>query len=173
MLLSPEGATLREALVDDLLEAPEASTAHIENLAPLLTSDPSVSGQAIIERLIAFLLSPEGERTRAHLIAGLRSRNGGTAGSASSSGGLDMNRLMDLASLAGRLHPEFRVSTLIRALSSYLFSEEGKPVRNQLLLDGAQRLAEGVLGQLNRPQRAVPSRSDELRVSEREREPAL
>jgi hypothetical protein len=172
MLLSPEGAALREALVDDFLQAPEASSAHIESLAPLLASDPSVSGQAILERLIAFLLSPEGEPTRAQLVAGLRSRNGGSARGTSSSGGsLDMARLMDLASMAGRLHPEFRPATLVRALGSYLFSEEGKPVRNQLLMDGAQRIADNILGQLTRPQRPAPSLSAGSSAPKAGREP--
>jgi predicted unusual protein kinase regulating ubiquinone biosynthesis (AarF/ABC1/UbiB family) len=143
MLLSPEGAALRKALVSDLVSDPELAAKRIEALAPLLTSDRSLSGRAILDKLIAFLLSPEGKETRAQLTAGLRSN-----------GNVDMVRVMDIASLAGRLHPDFRVSTLLRALGGYLWSDEGKPVRNGLLMSGAERVIGGLanaLGRLARP----------------------
>jgi predicted unusual protein kinase regulating ubiquinone biosynthesis (AarF/ABC1/UbiB family) len=143
MLLSPEGAGLRRALVDDLLRAPEASAGRLEGLAPLLTADRSLSGRAILDRLVAFLLSPEGEETRAQLATGLSAGGNGN-------GRLDLARVMDIASLAGQLHPEFRVSTLIRALGGYLLSEEGKPARNELLMAGVQRVLGGLTGALNR-----------------------
>lgn len=145
MLLSPEGAALRTALVADLVRAPESATDHIDRLAALLTADPSVSGRAILDRLVAFLLTPEGEETRMQLVAGLRS-NG--------NGGFDLARVMELASMAGRLHPEFRASTLIRALGGYLLSEKGSAARSQLLMTGAQRAIDGLagaLGRLSRP----------------------
>jgi predicted unusual protein kinase regulating ubiquinone biosynthesis (AarF/ABC1/UbiB family) len=143
MLLSPEGAGLRRALVDDLLRAPEASADRLEGLAPLLTADRSLSGRAILDRLVAFLLSPEGEETRAQLAAGLSAGGNGN-------GRLDLARVMDIASLAGRLHPEFRVSTLVRALGGYLLSEEGKPARNELLVAGVQRVLGALTGALSR-----------------------
>jgi predicted unusual protein kinase regulating ubiquinone biosynthesis (AarF/ABC1/UbiB family) len=149
MLLSPEGAALRRALIADLLSDPEAASARIEELAPLLTADPSLSGRALLDRLIAFLLSPEGEDMRTQLATGLR-RNGN----------LDLMRVMDLASMARQLHPDFRTSTLIRALGRFIFSEEGKPIRNELLLAGTQRLLDGLAGTLGRLARptAPPAR---------------
>jgi predicted unusual protein kinase regulating ubiquinone biosynthesis (AarF/ABC1/UbiB family) len=145
MLLSPEGAAIRRALVDDMLADPEVSTENAERLAALLTADPSVSGRAILDRLIAFLLSPEGEETRAQLSAGFR---------ASGNGSFDLARLVDLAGVAGQLHPEFRVSTVVRSLGGYLFSEEGTYTRGQLMSTGAQWVADGLasaLGRLARP----------------------
>lgn len=159
LLLSPEGAALRRALVTDLLRAPETSTHHIERLAPLLTADPSLSGQAILERLIAFLLSSEGEETRAQLAAGLR---------ANGSGGLDLSRLLDLSSMAGRLHPEFRISTLARSFGSYLFSEEGRPARGWILGAGSQWLLLGLAGQLNRLARSPTPPSSVVLLTEGE-----
>jgi len=73
---------------------------RVEDLAPLLTADRSLSGQAILNRLIAFLCSPEGEQTRTQLFAGLRS--GGNGG-----GGFDLVRLMDLTSWPGGFTPTF------------------------------------------------------------------
>jgi hypothetical protein len=143
MLLSPEGAALRQALVTDLLQAPEAATGRIEGLAPILTADRSLSGRAILDRLVAFVLSPAGEETRAQLAGVL-----GTDGNGN--GRLDLARAMSIASLAGRLHPEFRVGTLLRALGGYLLSEEGKAARNELLVAGAQRVVGGITGVLNR-----------------------
>jgi predicted unusual protein kinase regulating ubiquinone biosynthesis (AarF/ABC1/UbiB family) len=157
MLLSPEGAALREALIQDLLQAPDAAAGRIEGLAPLLTSDSSLSGRAILDKLIAFLLSPEGEPTRAQLAEGLR---------ANGEGRLDMVRLMDIASLASRLHPEFRVSTLVSALGSYLWSAEGKPVRNELLVAGAQRLVDGLSGALSRLARPTSPPPQKTRAAE-------
>jgi predicted unusual protein kinase regulating ubiquinone biosynthesis (AarF/ABC1/UbiB family) len=147
MLLSPEGAALRRALVTDLLQAPEASAGRIEGLAPILTADRSLSGRAILDRLVAFVLSPAGEETRAQLAAGLSARGNGN-------GRLDLSRAMDIASLAGRLHPEFGLGTLLRALGGYLMSEEGKPARNELLVAGAQRVVDGLTGVLNRLSRS-------------------
>lgn len=141
MVLSPEGAALRRALVADLLHSPDTSTGHIERLAPLLAADPSLSGRAILDRLVAFLLSPEGEETREQLATGLRSNGNGD---------FDLARLVQLASMAGQLHPEFRVSTLARALGGYLLSEEGKPARDQFLMEGSQWLFGGLVNQLNR-----------------------
>jgi predicted unusual protein kinase regulating ubiquinone biosynthesis (AarF/ABC1/UbiB family) len=141
MLLSPEGVDLRRALVDDLMHAPGASAGRIEGLSPLLTSDRSLSGRQILDRLISFLLSAEGEETRAQLVAGLRS---------SGNGSLDLARVMELASLAARLHPDFRAGTLIRALGGYLLSEEGRPARNQALTAGAQWAVGGIASALSR-----------------------
>jgi hypothetical protein len=153
MLLSPEGATLRGALVADLLNDPELAARRLEELAPLVSSDPSLSGRRILDRLVAFLLSSEGEETRGQLLAGIRS-NG--------NGGVDLVHIVDLASAVGRLHPEFGAGTLIRSVGGYLLSEAGKPARNQLLVAGAQRLTDGVLGQLSRlarPPTATPPAS--------------
>jgi hypothetical protein len=148
MFLSPEGAALRRALVTDLLCAPDTAAQQMEGLAPLLSSDASLSGRAILDKLIAFLLSPEGAETRTQLAAGLRSQASG--------GSFELARVMQLASLARRLHPEFRTSTLIRALGGYLFSEQGKPLRNELLMAGTQRLAEGLSSVLSRLARPMP-----------------
>jgi len=143
MLLSPEGAALRHALVADLLRAPDSSAGRMEGLAPLLMADPSLSGREILDRLIAFLLSDEGEETRKQLAEGLRSdRNGHRY--------TDWTQLAGIASLASRLHPDFRIGTLARALGGYLFSEEGKPARNQALAVGAQWVVDGLAGVLSR-----------------------
>ena len=147
MLLSPEGATLRRALIANLLSDPETAAQYIEQLAPLLTADRSVSGRAILDKLVAFLLSVEGEETRAQLAAGIYT---GTNGNRH----LDLSRVMELASMAGRLHPDFRASTLISSVGSFLFSEEGRSSRNQLLVTGAQWAVGGLvsaLGRLARP----------------------
>jgi predicted unusual protein kinase regulating ubiquinone biosynthesis (AarF/ABC1/UbiB family) len=149
MLLSPEGATLRHALIADMLRSPEAAGERIDWLAPLISADPTISGQAILERLVAFLLSEEGAGTRAQLAKGLRRTGDG-------SGGFDLERAMELASLAGRLHPEFRTSTLVRALGGYLLSAEGGPARQQLLTATAQRVVDGLASQLNNLARPVP-----------------
>jgi predicted unusual protein kinase regulating ubiquinone biosynthesis (AarF/ABC1/UbiB family) len=144
MLLSPEGAALRQALVADLVNDPESASARLEALAPLLTSDHSLSGRAILDKLIAFLLSPAGEETRKQLAAGLRSN-----------GSFDMVRVVDVAALAAKLHPDFRASTLLRALGGYLWSEEGKPVRNDLLKAGAERVVGGLANALSRLARPI------------------
>jgi predicted unusual protein kinase regulating ubiquinone biosynthesis (AarF/ABC1/UbiB family) len=155
MLLSPEGAALRCALVADLLHAPDSSAHRMGGLAPLLTADPSLSGREILDRLIAFLLSDDGLETRQQLAEGLRvGRNGGRH--------TDWARLADLAGLASQLHPDFRVGTLARALGGYLFSEEGRPARNQALAAGARWLADGLAGALNRlarPPASAPPRA--------------
>jgi hypothetical protein len=141
MILSPEGAGLRKALINDLLRAPEKSSDRIEGLAPLLTTDPSLSGRDIMDRIVSFLLSPEGEETREQVAAGLR---------ANGNGGFDLVRTMELLGMAGRLHPEFTAGTLARSVGGYLLSDRGRPARNLLLETGAQRLLDGIAGQLNR-----------------------
>jgi predicted unusual protein kinase regulating ubiquinone biosynthesis (AarF/ABC1/UbiB family) len=143
MLLSPEGAALRRALVNDLLDNPEAAAQRVDHLAPLLTTDRSLSGRAILDKLVAFLLSPEGEETRTQLAAGLRNGNNGK-------GGLDLVRIMELASMANRLHPDFGTGTLIRSVSGYLLSEKGKPARTQMLTTGVQWAMGGITGALER-----------------------
>ncbi|MGC9334847.1 MAG: hypothetical protein ACP5JJ_11900, partial [Anaerolineae bacterium] len=140
MVLSPEGTALRQALIADLLADPQVAAGRLEGLAPLLTSDQSLSGRGIMEKLIAFLLSPEGEETRAQLAAGLR---------ASGNGHWDLGHLMDIAGIAGRIHPDFRVSTLIRVVGGYLWSDAGKPVRNELMRSGTQRALDGIAGALS------------------------
>jgi predicted unusual protein kinase regulating ubiquinone biosynthesis (AarF/ABC1/UbiB family) len=159
MLLSPEGASLRRAVVASLLSDPESAAQHVEQLAPLIASDRSLSGRAILDKLVAFLLSPAGEETRAQLAAGLRS-NGNHS--------LDLARAIDLASMAGRLHPEFRTSTLIGALGGYLLSEDGKQARNQLLVAGTQRVVDGLTGALNRLARPTPAPTRAVALAESE-----
>lgn len=131
MILSPEGAELRQALIADLLSDPDSAAERVERLAPLVSSDQSVSGRVILDKLVAFIFSPEGEQTRMQLVAGLRARGNGD-------GNLDLARLMDLASTAGKLHPEFRTSAVISSVGGYLFSQEGKPARDQILAAGAR-----------------------------------
>jgi predicted unusual protein kinase regulating ubiquinone biosynthesis (AarF/ABC1/UbiB family) len=150
MLLSPEGATLRKALIANLLSDPQTAGPYVDELAPLLTSDRSVSGRAILDKLIAFILSPEGEETRAQLLAGAYTGSNGYRH-------LDLARVMELASMAGRLHPEFRTSTLISAVGSYLVSAEGRSTRNQLLTTGAQWAVGGIVSALGRLAQPVPA----------------
>lgn len=159
MILSPEGAGLRKALIADLLRAPEKSSDRIEGLAPLLTTDPSFSGRDIVDRLVSFLLSPEGEETRMQLATGLRTNGNGS---------FDPMRIMELLGMAGRLHPEFTAGTLARSLSGYLLSEEGKPARSQLVEAGALKLLEGIAGQLNRLARTTASTSRKVVLTENE-----
>jgi predicted unusual protein kinase regulating ubiquinone biosynthesis (AarF/ABC1/UbiB family) len=164
MLLSPEGAAVRRALIRDLLCEPEVASQHIEKLAPLLASDQSLSGRAILDKLIAFLLSPEGQETRAQLAAGLRHGSNGSSR-------LDVTRLVDLTSMAGRLHPEFTASTLLGAVGGYLLSENGKPARNQFLTAGTQWAVGAIVaafGRLARPSEA-PSNPTTLEPAERQR----
>jgi predicted unusual protein kinase regulating ubiquinone biosynthesis (AarF/ABC1/UbiB family) len=143
MLLSPEGAEFRRAFMAELLRDPESAAQRFEHLAPLLTSDRSLSGRAILDKLVAFVLSPEGEETRDQLAAGLRTGDNGN-------GRVDLTRLLDLAAKAGRLHPEFRTSTLLGSVGSYLLSPDGKPVRNQLLTAGTQWAAGAIASALGR-----------------------
>ncbi len=159
MILSPEGAGLRRALIADLLRAPEKSSDRIEGLAPLLTTDPSFSGRDIMDRMVSFLLSPEGEETRLQLAAGLR---------ANGNGGFDLVRVMDLIGMAGRLHPEFNARTLARSLGGYLFSEQGKPARNQLVEAGAIKVLDGLAGQLNRLARPADTSPRKVVLTEKE-----
>lgn len=152
MLLAPEGAALRRALITDLLGDPESAAQRIEHLAPLLSTDRSLSGRIILDKLVAFLFSPEGMETREQLTAGLRGNGNGN-------GRPDLSRLVELTSMASRLHPEFRASTLLSSLGSYLLSEEGKPARNQMLSTGAQWALGGIasaLGRLARPPASIP-----------------
>ena len=143
MLLSPEGAALRRALIASILNDPQSAAVRVDQLSPLLTSDRSLSGRTILDKLVPFLLSPAGQETRAQLAAGLRSGNNGL-------GRLDLARLVELTSLAGRLHPELRTGTLVSVVASYLLSAEGKPVRDQILTAGAQRAVAGIGAVLNR-----------------------
>ncbi len=146
MLLSPEGAALRHALVADLVRDPETASRRLEGLAPLLTSDHSLSGRQILDKLIAFLLSPEGEETRKQLADGLR---------AEGNGNLDLVRVMDIAGMASKLHPEFRTSTLLRALGSYLWSDDGKPARHEMLKSSAEWVVGGLANALSRLARPI------------------
>lgn len=140
MVLSPEGAQLRRALVAELLRAPHNGSGRLDGLSRLLTADPTMTGQQILDRLVTFIFSPEGAETRAQLTAGLRSN-----------GTLDMARLLDISSSAGHLSPEFTLGTLLRSLSGYLFSEQGKPARNGLLRAGAGWLLGSLLQNAGRP----------------------
>jgi len=148
MLLSPEGAGLRRAVVAELLRAPQNGERQIDALAGLLAADSSTSAQQIMDRLVSFILSPEGAETREQLVAGFKSN-----------GSFDLVRLLDVSASAGRLNPGFRAGTVLRSLGGYLFSEQGKPVRNELLRVGAERAVEGLLRVLNRPQPASSSYS--------------
>lgn len=146
MLLSPEGARLRRAFVDELFTASDATRERVAELAPLLARDSSLSGREVLDRVIGFLFSSEGRDTREQLALGLRSGENG--------GGLGLANMVDLLSLAGQLHPEFRASTLLRALGGYFFSERGREARAQVLAAGAQRLVDGLasrLARLSRP----------------------
>lgn len=164
MILSPEGAALRRALLAELVNSADAGGTRVVNLAPLLAADPSLSGRRIVDRMVSFIFSPEGEETRRQLVAGMRDDGGGK---------LDLVRLMDMAGMAGKLHTEFTAGTLIRSLGSYLFSPEGKPARDELLRAGAERLVGSLLtplARLARPEQAVtpiehpkqPAASDKL-----------
>jgi hypothetical protein len=150
MVLSPEGAALRHALVAELVRAPGDSAGHVQDLAPLLASDPSFSGRAILERLVAYVLSPAGAETREQLIAGLQTRENGCVR-------FDLGRATQLASLASRLHPDFRLGTLLQALGGYALSEEGWPVVSQALAAGTLRLLGGLGDRLGRLARPAPA----------------
>jgi len=148
MLLSPEGAALRRALVAELLReipvggrASEARDGHLEGLGQLLSADPALPPQKIIDRLVAFVFSPEGAETRAQLAEGLKLN-----------GSLDLTRLMDVSTAAGRINSGFGVSTVLRSVGGYLVSEQGKPTRNKLLRKGAERIVGGLLHTLDRLQ---------------------
>jgi hypothetical protein len=157
MILSPEGVDLRRALVSELLRNPESAAQSVDQLAPLLTTDQSLSGRAILDKLVAFLLSPEGEETRTQLVAGIRNGDNGQKG-------MDLARVMDLAAMAGRLHPEFRTSTVISSVGSYLMSEQGRPARNQILISGAQWVVGGITGALSRLAQPVADPSAAVEV---------
>lgn len=148
MILSSEGVDLRRALVSELLNNPESAAQSVDQLAPLLSTDPSLSGRAILDKLVAFLLSSEGEEMRTQLVTELRNGDNGH-------NGMDLVRVMDLAAMAGRLHPEFRTSTVIGSVGSYLMSEQGKSTRNQILTSGAQWVFGGITGALSRLARPI------------------
>jgi len=147
MLLSAEGADLRRALIGDLLSDPEFAAERVADLAPLVSSDPSLSGRAILDKVVAYLLSPEGEETRTQLVQGLR---------VTGNGNLDVARVMALVSMAGQLHPDFHTSTVLGAVGSYLFSAQGKPARNQIFSTGAQWVIGGIVGALGNLARPTP-----------------
>lgn len=159
MLLSPEGAGLRKALIDALLDDPETATQKVEQLAPLLMSDRSLSGRVILDKMVAFLLSEEGEQTRIQLAAALRAGDNGDRR-------LDLTSIMDLMTMAGRLHPEFRTSTLVSSLGTYLLSQEGKPARNQMLAAGTQWAIDGIAGALDRLSRPSPPPQQTVALAE-------
>jgi predicted unusual protein kinase regulating ubiquinone biosynthesis (AarF/ABC1/UbiB family) len=161
MLLSPEGAALRQALVADMLRDPDVAAQRVEQLAPLLSSDRSLSGRVILDKLVAFLLSQEGEETRAQLVDGLRSGDNGYRR-------LDLARVVDLASMAGRLHPEFQTGTLIASVGSYLLSAEGRQARNQILTTGTQWVVGGIVTALNRLSQPTAEPTQELVLVESE-----
>jgi predicted unusual protein kinase regulating ubiquinone biosynthesis (AarF/ABC1/UbiB family) len=161
MLLSPEGSALRRALVTDMLRDPDVAAQRVEQLAPLLSSDRSLSGRAILDKLVAFLLSSEGEETRAQLAAGLHSGDNGYRR-------LDVARVVDLVSMAGRLHPEFQTGTLIASVGSYLLSAEGRHTRNQILTTGTQWVVGGIVTALNRLSRSTAEPARELVLVEGE-----
>ena len=159
MLLSPEGAALRRALVVELLaempfgeHAPEAREGHLEGLGQLLSADPTLPPQKIIDRLVAFVFSPEGAETRVQLAAGFKSN-----------GRFDLARMLDMSSAASRMNAGFGVGTVLRSVGSYLVSEQGKPTRDKLLRTGAERIVGGLLHTLDRLQqpalRATSQRS--------------
>ncbi|MBN1135028.1 MAG: AarF/ABC1/UbiB kinase family protein [Anaerolineae bacterium] len=149
MLLSPEGAALRRALVAELLRAPEERDSHLEELGQFLSADPTLPPHRIIDRLVAFVFSPEGAETRAQLAAGFKSN-----------GNFDLARLLDLSAAAGRVNSAFRTSVVLRSVGSYLISEQGRPARDRLLRTGAERIVGGLLHTLDRLQqpalRATP-----------------
>ncbi len=149
MLLSPEGASLRQALIAELLSDPDSAADRVDELAPLISSDRSVSGRIILDKLVAFIFSPEAEETRAQLSVQLRNGDNGSAN-------LDLARIIELASMAGKLHPDFRTSTVLSAVGSYLVSSEGTSARNHLLSSGVQRVADGISGALSSLARPVP-----------------
>jgi predicted unusual protein kinase regulating ubiquinone biosynthesis (AarF/ABC1/UbiB family) len=161
MLLSPEGAGLRKALIEALLDDPETATEKVEQLAPLLTSDRSLSGRAILDKMVAFLLSEEGEQTRHQLAVALRAGDNGDRR-------LDLARIMDLVGMTGRLHPDFRTGTLVSSVGSYLLSPEGKQARNQMLTAGAQWAVDGITGALDRLSRPSPPRQQAVALAEPE-----
>jgi predicted unusual protein kinase regulating ubiquinone biosynthesis (AarF/ABC1/UbiB family) len=164
MILSPEGADLRRALIAELLNDPESAAQSVDQLAPLLTTDRSLSGRAILDKLVAFLLSSEGEETRAQLSAELRNGDNGYSS-------MDLVRILDVASMASRLHPEFRTSTLISSVGSYLMSEEGKPARNQILTSSAQWVVGGITGALGRLSQPATGSDQPLELAQGELKP--
>ena len=149
MLLSHEGAPLRRALVNELLSSRgPAAEQKLEGVATLLASDPDLSGRAILDRLVAFLLSTEGAETRAQIRLGLRL--GG-------SGRLDLAGALSLASRARRLHPDFRARDLFSSVVGYLLSERGHSARHGLLEAVQRSLALAPRGRMSRGIQPAPS----------------
>ena len=141
MLLSPEGTALRRAIVAELVAAPESTERNLAGLGQLLSTDPALPPQKIMDRLVAFVFSPQGAETRAQLAAGFKS-----------SGRFDLMRLLDLSSSAGRLGSSFRTGAILRSVGGYLLSKQGKPARDDLIRAGAERILGGVLNTLDRLQ---------------------
>jgi hypothetical protein len=112
--------------------------------------------------LVAFFLSPEAEETRAQLAAALHADGDGQKR-------LNVERALELLSMASRLHPDFRASALISALGSYLFSAEGRPVRSQIFAMGTQWALAGITGALNRLTRVISTPPPEPQFPERAR----
>ena len=140
MLLSPEGAALRQALVmPTCWTIPSQLQMRVEDLAPLCRRTAPCPGGPSSTSWSPFFCRQEGEETRAQLAAGLR---------ANGNGSLDLAAVMDWRAWPGKLHPEFRTSTLISALGGYLLSEEGKPARNQIVTASAQWVLGGIAGAL-------------------------
>jgi len=131
---------------------PEAREGHLEGLGQLLSADPTLPPQKIIDRLVAFVFSPEGAETRVQLAAGFKSN-----------GRFDLARMLDMSSAASRMNAGFGVGTVLRSVGSYLVSEQGKPTRDKLLRTGAERIVGGLLHTLDRLQqpalRATSQRS--------------
>jgi hypothetical protein len=165
LLLGPEGGDLRRALVASLMEDPVLAGERVEALAPLISSDRSLKGRVILDKAVAFLLSDEGEETRKQLAAGLRASTNGHG-----TGSLDLSRILELASMAGKLHPDFGPSALLGSVGSYLLSEEGKPARNQIITAGAQKVVDGLAGALNRLARPTPASRPHVAPAEEERQ---
>jgi predicted unusual protein kinase regulating ubiquinone biosynthesis (AarF/ABC1/UbiB family) len=139
LLLSQEGSALRRAIVSELQSSASYSENRLRGIASLLSADPTMSGRAILDRIVAFLLSPKGAETRAQLLAGLRPCGDGR---------VDLKRASAFAAVAGRLHPDFRPLNLLNSLAGYLFSPRGKPARSELVKAGGKWLLEDVLGRI-------------------------
>ena len=136
MLLSPEGASLRRALVSELFVAADTPD-RLEGIAALLASDRTVSGRIILDRLVAFLLSADGAETRAQIEIGLR---------ANATGRLDLARASTIAAMARRLHPDFRLSNVLSSVATFLISQQGAPVRDRLWTAAKQWLTGALVG---------------------------
>ena len=137
LLLSPEGDSLRSALIAELLTTgEEGADRAIEGIASLLTADATLSGRQIVDRVVAFLLSAEGSQTRRQIEQGLR--RGGA-------GGFDLAAAAGSAARARRLHPAFGLTTVLTSAARYLLSGSGQPARRQILASARRRLVEALL----------------------------